>query len=213
MAKGQGKHEEKIINDILETVTKERYSKNGYLMSIGVKFDMKRLSNSRMKKIINNTINGKTWSGRNWTNKNKLERTLKREVNRLFKGETDINEINELIEKKFNQNAYNSHRLIETEVCRCQAEANDEFAKEHKVEKQMYSATLDERTCEDCAADDGKEFDADDPDKPSLPRHPLDRCCYINLPSVDWNFSTRLDNEKREYVDFMAYEEWERKII
>lgn len=210
MTKGQGKREEKIINDILETVTKEKYNKNSYLMSIGMKFDMKRFSDKKMKKIVDNTIDGKVWSDRNWTNKKKLEKTLKREVNSLFQGETNINDIDKVIRDKFNQNAYNSKRLIETEVCRCQAEANDLFVKEHDVEKQMYVATLDERVCSECAADDGKVFDIDDLDKPELPRHPLDRCCYIPVVD-DWKFDTRKDNISKEYIEFTSYEEWKEE--
>lgn len=173
MTRNQGTSEEKIINNILETVTKERYDKNGYLMSIGMKFDMKRFSDSKMKKIIDGEIDGKVWSDRNWTNKKKLERTLKREVNRLFQGETNINDIDKVIRDKFNQNAYNSKRLIETEVARCQAEANDLFAREHNVEKQMFVATLDDRTTEICQENDSKVFDIDDPDKPTPPLHPF----------------------------------------
>ncbi|MSS43783.1 phage head morphogenesis protein [Anaerosalibacter bizertensis] len=211
LTRNQSTSEEKVINDILETVTKERYNKNGYLMSIGMKFDMKRFSDSKMKEIVNNTIDGKTWSDRNWTNKKKLERTLKREVNRLFQGETNINDIDKVIRDKFSQNAYNSKRLIETEVARCQAEANDLFAREHDVEKQMYVATLDERTTEQCQNLDSNIYDIDDTDKPIPPLHPLCRSTLVNLPSVDWDFDTRKDNETKGYIDFMTYEEWKEQ--
>ncbi len=113
-------------------------------------------------------------------------------------------------QNKFNQNAFNTKRLVETEVARCQNQANEYFAKEHGVEKQMFVATLDDRTTEFCQDHDGIIYGINDSNKPTLPAHPLCRSCYINIID-DWDFNTRKDNRTGEYIDFMSYEEWKKE--
>ena len=186
IAKNQYRTEKTITNDILSTVTHDKYYKDAYLLNIGMDFNLKKLTDKQIKGIVNGEIKGTSWSDRIWKNKGQLERTLIKEVNHFFDGDTSINKIEKNIRNRFNQNAYNTKRLLETEVCRCQNEVNNVFAEEHNIEKQMYCATLDNRTCQSCAEDDGKIYDINDIDKPDLPRHPLDRCCYINMPSDNW---------------------------
>ena len=194
----------------MKIVTKERYYKNGYTMNIGMNFNLKRFSNKEMKKIINSTIDGKVWSDRLWKNKKQLERELKKEINKLFQGKTNINDINNVIRDKFNQNAFNTKRLVETEVSRCQSQANDYFAKRHGIEKQMFVATLDDRTSEICQENDSKIFNINDPDKPIPPLHPFCRSVLISVVD-DWKPSVRKDNVSKEYIDFMSYEEWKEE--
>src|SRR5699024_6184371 len=159
MAKGQNKTEKEIMEDVLSTVTKEKYYKNGFLISMGKKTNIKRFSDKKMKEIINSTINGKRWSSRLWNNKKELEKDLKKEVNKLFNGEINVGEIEKRIKGKFNQNAFNTKRLTETEVARCQNQANEYFAEKHGVEKQMFIATLDDRTTEFCQEHDSLIYD------------------------------------------------------
>src|SRR5699024_1594272 len=107
---GQNKTEKEVIEDILTTVTKEKYYKNGYLISMGERIKLKKFSDKKINEIINSTIDGKRWSNRLWKNKKELEKKLKKEISKLFDGETSVNDIKKLVENKFNQNAFNTKR-------------------------------------------------------------------------------------------------------
>lgn len=208
---GEYKTEKTITKDILSAVAKDKYYKDAYTLNIGINFNLKKLTDEQIEKIVNEKIDGEVWSNRLWKNKKQLEKQLKKEINNLMNGKTTINKIEKNIKTKFNQNAYNTKRLIETEVTRVQSTVNDVFAEEHGIEKQMYCATLDNKTCSKCAEDDGKIFDVNSPDKPNLPRHPLDRCCYVNVPSNKWKPKLRKDNITKEYVPFQTYDEWAKQ--
>src|SRR5699024_2781899 len=208
---GQNKTEKEVIEDILTTVTKEKYYKNGYLISMGERIKFKKFSDKKINEIINSTIDGKRRSNRLWKNKKEIEKKLKKEIRKLFDGETSVNDIKKLVENKFNQNDFNTKRLVETEVSRCQNQANEYFAEEHEVGKQMFIATLDDRTTEFCQEHDSRTYKTNDPDKPYLPAHPFCRSCYIPVVE-DWEPTIRKDNKNKEYIDFMSYEEWKEII-
>ncbi|WP_282804268.1 minor capsid protein [Clostridium tetani] len=204
----QYKIEKSITKDILSTVSKDKYYKDGYLLNIGIDFNLKKLTDKQIEKIVNEKIKDEIWSNRLWKNKKKLEKELKKEFSTFLKGKTNVNKIEKNIKNKFNQNAYNTKRLIETEVCRCQSAANDVFAQEHGIEKQMFMATLDKRTSNICRGYDGQGFNVDDTKKPIPPLHPLCRSVLVNMPTNNWKPKLRKDNTTKEYVPFMTYNEW-----
>ncbi|BDR64429.1 minor capsid protein [Clostridium tetani] len=208
---GQYKTEKSITKNILFTVSKDKYYKDGYLLNIGIDFNLKKLTDKQIEKIVNGKIKDEIWSNRLWKNKKKLEKELKKEVSAFLKGKTNVNKIEKNIKNKFNQNAYNTKRLIETEVCRCQSTVNNVFAEEHQIEKQMFMATLDKRTSEICRNNDGQEFNIDDTKKPIPPLHPLCRSVLVNMPTNNWKPKLRKDNITKEYVPYMTYKEWVAK--
>lgn len=101
-------------------------------------------------------------------------------------------------------------RLVRNEVVRVQNAANEQFFKDNNDFKNLlYSATLDSKTCEKCASDDGKVFKVDE-DRPELPRHVNDRCTYILLPNKNYRPDLRIDNETKETINYQTYEELEK---
>lgn len=208
--KKQYQSEKAIMLEILTKSTIDKYDSNSYIMSLGVDFKLNKLTNKQIVDIVNSKIDEKVWSSRLYTNKKSLERDLKKEVSRLLNGETDINKIEKLVKNKYNQNAYNSKRLINTEVAKCQSEVNDIFAKENGIEQQMFIATLDNRTSTICESYDSKIFDTDDPIKPVPPLHSSCRSVLVNMPSKNWQSSIRKDNITKEYVNYSTYEEWKQ---
>lgn len=70
--------------------------------------------------------------------------------------------------------------LARTAVMHVANQARDIFYKQNEdlFKGYQYVATLDSNTCIVCASDDGRVFDLDEA-KPSLPRHPNDRCLYV----------------------------------
>ncbi|NLK24534.1 MAG: minor capsid protein [Clostridiales bacterium] len=150
ISKGQAASQEKIIADILSKVVKETFS--FYHYNEGLK---------DVKKIVDANFKGKHFSKRIWSNEKEVANHLHRKVNDFLKGKVNVNQIRKDIEKTFNTSAYNSKRLVTTEVSRCQNEAFISFCKETGVKKIKRNETLDSKTCEECRSLHGKIYDLD----------------------------------------------------
>lgn len=163
-AQGQGATQNKFINDILSSTINKTF--NFYSYNVGLK---------DVREIIGNNFKGKHFSSRVWTNEEDVAKHLHKQINDFLNGKVNVNQIKSNIEKTYNANAYNAHRLVDTEVSRCHDESFKRFCKETNVEKVRYLATLD-RTCDICMADHEKVFNSGQ--EPDLPRHPLCHCFY-----------------------------------
>lgn len=196
--------------ELLESIGKNRYNINNYINDIGTNdnSDIKSLEDETLDDIINDKVENKTWDDRFWDNKNDLQKELKGEIDNFLNGKTTVNEIEEKIKKKYNKNAYETKRLVHTEIARVQEEINQTWAKEHGVKYQMFMATLDYKTSITCRGFDGKVFEFDDINKPIPPLHPFCRSTLVNMPNKDWRPSQRLDNITKEKVNWQTYEEW-----
>lgn len=196
--------------ELLKSTGKNKYDINNYINDIGTKdnSNINLVEDETLDKIINDKVENKTWSDRLWDNKNDLQKDLKSEIDNFLNGKTTVNEIEEKIKKKFNSDAYETKRLVHTEVARVQEEMNQTWAKEHNVKYQMFMATLDYKTSERCRGFDGKPFEFDDINKPIPPLHPFCRSTLVNMPSKDWRPRERLDNETKERIPWQSYEEW-----
>ena len=200
--------EKKLITKTLKKSAKDRYGINNYILSLGVDFKLKKIADKELDKIIKATIKGKNYSSRIWDNKNQIAKVLKSDIKKFLNGEIDVNSIEKKIKDRFNSNAYNSKRLVETEVARVMEESNNKWQKDRNIEYVMYCATLDNKTCDKCKQYDSKVYKkGEEPVK--LPQHPLDRCTYVALPSKDWRPKARLDNKTKENINWQSYKEWE----
>lgn len=203
----QGRLEKQLIKEVLSGSAEDRFNVNSYVMSVGRSMKVKKLSSEKVADIVNKAISGKRWDKRLWDNKRGMEKVLKREIKNLVDGKTDINSVDKIIRSKYGQNAYNSKRLVNTELARVQDGANEEFAREHGIQKQVFMATLDNSTSDKCAALDGQEFDIDDSSKPDIPLHPNCRSVLVNVID-NWEPSVRKDNITKEYGNWSSYKEW-----
>lgn len=165
ISKGEAASQEKIIEELLSTVVKETFSFYNY--NKGLK---------DVKKIIEDNFKGKHFSDRVWENEKEVANHLHRKVQDFLKGKVNVNQIRKDIEKTFNMSAYNSKRLLETEVSRVSSNAFDRYCEETGVKKVRYNATLDSKLCDDCGKYQDKVFDIKD--KLETPRHPCCRCFY-----------------------------------
>lgn len=161
--------------ELLESTGKNKYDINNYINHIGTNdnSDIKPVEDEILDDIINDKVENKTWSDRLWDNKNDLQKDLKGEIDNFLNGKTTVNEIEEKTKKKFNSNAYETKRLVHTEVARVQENINQILAKEHGVKYQLFMATLDYKTSTRCRGLDGKVFEFDDINKPIPPLHPF----------------------------------------
>ena len=129
-----------------------------------------------VEKIINENFKGKHFSSRVWDNEQEVAKKLTKQCKDFLQGKINVNQIEKVIKETYNTSAYNSKRLVTTEVSRCHNEAFYKFCEETGVKKVKYNAVLDSRVCEDCSQYDGKIYDYDK--KIDLNRHPMCRCFY-----------------------------------
>lgn len=200
--------EKKLITKVLKESAKDRYGINNYILSLGMSFKLKKIADKELDKIIKATVKGKNYSSRIWDNKNQIAKVLKSDIKKFLNGEIDVNSIEKKIKDRFNSNAYNSKRLVETEVARVMEESNNKWQEDRNIEYVMYCATLDNKTCDKCKQYDSKVYKKGE-EPVRLPQHPLDRCTYVALPSKDWRPKARLDNKTKENINWQSYKEWE----
>ena len=198
------KSEKEFLDDVLEkayaTAAKETAK------TIGITADYKILRREFVQRAINAPIDGKTYSKRIWENTNELANRIYSDVVDCIKTGKRPNHIAAEIKKDYGSTAYQAKRLVNTELAKVVNDAQMQIYKDSGVvDKVMWTATLEDNTCEDCAGLDGQYFDLDK--APNLPFHPNCRCCYV--PVVDgWNPTTRADNETKENIEYVTYSEW-----
>ena len=208
--KGEYESEKNVITSTLYDVAKDSYYSSCFIYQLGVSYKLKPVEQDILDDIINKKIDGKTYSSRIWNNKNKVAKTLKKEINDFLNGKTDVNSISKSIKYRFDVNYNISDRLVRTEIAKVQCEANEVWANEHNIKKQLFCATLDKRTSKICQSLDGKIYDFDDEDKKIPPLHPNCRSCLIDI--VDgWKPKTRIDNETKQNINYQTYSEWKDK--
>ena len=207
--KEEVKLEKKTTEYVLETVTKEAFNLRNYIFALGTIAKISVVTENKLLKIINTVIDGEIWSDRLWKNKKQLEKDLKSMVNDFLNGRISVNRIYKEIKDRYGNNAYCAKRLTETEVCRVQEKANEEFAKQQGIEWMLFMATLDNKTSKKCMNFDGKTFRVDDNNKPMPPLHPNCRSCMVLIPSRDWKPNKRRDNTTiGKHIDYVDYEKW-----
>ena len=208
--KGEYKNEKDVITSTLNDVAKDSYYSSCYIYGLGTSYTLKPVKQDVLNNIINTKIDGKTYSSRIWHNKNQVAKTLKKEVNDFLNGKTDINTISKNIKYRFDVNYNISDRLVRTEIAKTQCEANEVWAKEHNIKKQLFCATLDKRTSKICQSLDGTIYDFDDEDKKIPPIHPNCRSCLIDIVE-GWKPKTRIDNETKQNINYRTYYDWKKQ--
>ena len=210
--KDEYKSEKDVITSTLNDVAKDSYYSSCFIYQLGIhtSYTLKPVKQNVLDKIINKKIDGKTYSNRIWNNKNKVAKTLKKEINDFLNGKTDINSISKNIKYRFDVNYNISDRLVRTEIAKVQCEANEVWANEHNIKKQLFCATLDSKTSKICQSLDGTIYNFDDENKKIPPLHPNCRSCLIDI--IDgWKPTTRLNNETKQNINYQTYSEWKKQ--
>lgn len=203
-------NENTILTRVLSNVAKDKYNINSYLLSLGMNFNIKKISDKDLKRILNKTIDGRNYSNRIWNNREDIAKKLKVHIRDFLNGKTNCNEIEKEIRDRFEVDKFYSKRLVRNEIARVQNQVNEKWFQDNDGEHLLYSATLDSKTCKTCAADDGKIFKVNE-DRPELPRHVGDRCTYILLPNKDYRPDFRMDNTTKEHIEYKNYQEWAKE--
>lgn len=163
------RNEAKLQEDVIDNILSDIVNKSFEFWNYNINY-------KDVRKIIESNFKGKHFSTRVWENETKVVKKLHSQIKDFLDGKVNVNQIKKEIEKTFNNGAYNTKRLVETEVSRCSSNAFDRFCKETGVKKVRYNATLDNILCDDCAQYHDKVFEFKE--KIEVPRHPLCRCFY-----------------------------------
>lgn len=215
MIKGLANDEVVKVASILSDIYKDSYYKQIYTMNSGLKtilkFDI--LKPETIKSAVNTKMADEMFSDRIWANKVGLADKVKNSIVNAMLGNTTIDQVAREISDRFNVTAYESSRLVNNENARVQSQANEDMAVSTGVDQQMYSATLDDKTSEECQADDGKVWSIDDEDKVIPPENHIGcRCCLINVPYENWKPTNRRNNETGEDISYTNYVDWKKDL-
>lgn len=202
--------EKEFIKNTLGDSIKNTYEYQEYLLQLGIDFKTLPLTKEVIKEIVNKKIIDKRWDYRLWENKDILGQYLKKDINDFLNGKISVNKIGQTIRKHYETDMYKSQRLVRTELCRVQQDILNKFDKAHDIEYQLFMATLDNRTSETCQQYDNKEFKINDTNKPIPPLHPHCRSALVGIPSKEYRPTTRRDNENKDIIEYMSYDEWKK---
>jgi len=198
------------VTSIISTVYSDTYYKNAFTQQIGIDIELKfnMLKKEYIDAAVNAKYKGEMFSGRIWANKVDMMDKLQQSLTDTMNGKSTIDKVARDIKNAFNVTAYESQRLVNTEMARCQSQASVDIANSIGIEKHMWSATLDMLTNEEDAGYDGQLFNVNDTSEPQVPLHPNCRCCWVDVPYEGWSPTQRRDNITKENIDYTDYKTW-----
>lgn len=204
-----GNLDEQLTLDSLLNTYQNTYYKTIYTIDKGVKTNINfaLLNPKIIEKAVNVRYKGELFSDRIWNNKKLLISRVKSNINRAAIEGKAIDKLYKDISITFGSSAYESKRLLNTELARVVSEAQANiYANTDVVKKVMYDATLDNKTSDICAALDGNIYNANE-NYPKSPQHP--NCRSVIIPIVDgWQPTIKLDNESKQNINYKTYEDW-----
>ena len=199
------------------------YLKNAYLgskygtiddaargLNCGIDFSL--VPERTLEKVLSAPFHGKNYSQRIWDNTAEAAGKAQKIItNGLVRGESYPHMAREL--QKVTQNTYyNAYRLIQTETTHFTELGRFDAYKDMGIDKYTYYATLGARTCDVCAALDGRTFDIKDgiegKNKPPIHPHCM---CYTVIG--DMKLTSRLARDPETGKNYkvrgdMTYKEW-----
>ena len=187
----------------------------------GVGTNFYKINENLVENIIKKpwALDGKNFSDRIWSDKEKLINTLHTEMTQGFIRGDSLEDITKRITAKMNVPKSNVKRLVRTESAAYRSKAQLKAFQDLEVEKYQVLATLDARTSDICQDMDGKVFDFKDYEigTTAPPFHV--NCRSVTIPYFDDEEEgerTARDPEtgKTIYVsDKMTYKEWKQKFL
>lgn len=207
MGRTLGNSEIKAVTNILTDVYKQTYNKNAFILNQ----DFKKLDNTLIAKVVNTKVAGEIYTDRIVSNKAELIDNLHSDIKKALIGAVMIDVIGNQIQNRFNIAANESKCLSDTENVRVMGEASTDAGSDSGCTQKMWSATLENHTCDECAELDGKLFDINDNSAPSIGLHPNCRCCWITVPYDGWEATQRKDSETKGNIDYTTFNEWQKQ--
>ena len=187
----------------------------------GVGTNFYKINENLVEDIIKKpwALDGKNFSDRIWSDKEKLINTLHTEMTQGFIRGDSLEDITKRITAKMNVSKNNVKRLVRTESAAYRSKAQLKAFQDLEVEKYQVLATLDARTSDICQNMDGKVFDFKDYEigTTAPPFHV--NCRSVTIPYFDdeeegERAARDPETGKTIYVsDKMTYKEWKQKFL
>lgn len=212
------KHQQIETKAHRETI-KNAYYKTIYDTGVGLKINpaFSKLDNRAVNQVLNTKFLGGNYSERIWKNTDKLADTLKEVIgSAIARGESYSKTARE-IRERFGVTQYEATRLVQTETCYFQNQAEIEALKTMGIEKYKFIATLDSRTSDICREHDKKVYNIEDAKAGENlpPLHPNCRSTVSAYLGEEYESAIRVarnNNGENEYVENIDYSEWLKHI-
>lgn len=209
----------KLETESHKEAIKHGYYKNIYDTAVGLKINpaFSGLNSRAVNEILNTQFVAGNYSKHIWKNTDKLARTLKEVIgSAVAKGE-GYEKTARLIRTRFDVTKNEAIRLVRTETCYFQNQAEIKSLKEMGFKKYQFIATLDSRTSGVCRDHDKIVFDVDKAQAGFNlpPLHPNCRSTITAYLGEEYEADTRIarnENGVSEYVENVDYSEWLKRI-
>ncbi len=179
-------------------------------LNVGIDFSL--IPKRTIERVVKSPFHGKNYSQRVWDNTAETAaKAQKIIVEGLIKGSSYPHMAQELA-RVTNNTYYNAYRLVQTETTHFTEMGRFDTYKDIGIEKYTYYATLGSKTCDVCAALDGKTFNIDEgiegKNKPPIHPHCM---CYTVIG--DAKLTSRLARDPETGKNYkvrgdMTYNEW-----
>lgn len=150
------------------------------LVSLG-ESEFHRPDKKTMEQMLRNPWKGSFFSERLWKDMGKLERNLNGVVSLGISTGKTVTEMAVQLSNVMNRSFNDTHRLVRTETINYLNRSAKMGYEKAGIKKVQWWAASDERTCDICGVNHGKEYLIDK--APNLPCHPGCRCTW--LPVID----------------------------
>lgn len=216
------KTENQHITSALGNVADDSYYREIFSIQkgTGLGFSFSKFSQKDVDRILRSSWAGGNYSQRIWKDVNGMTARLKSELLVSMLSGRSNEKTARIFQEQFGVNAFCARRIVRTESAyvanAAQAKAYDEAG----IDRYRFVATLDSRTCECCAALDGKVFELAKA-KPGTnypPMHPFCRSTTIadfgdeELAGLERRAKDKDGNTVKVPAD-MSYDEWHREFV
>lgn len=216
------KTENRHVTSALRNVAEESYYREIFSIQkgTGLGFGFSNFSQRDVDRILRSNWSGGNYSQRIWKDVNGMTERLKNELLVSMLSGRSGEKTARIFREQFGVNAFCARRIVRTESAyvanAAQAKAYDEAG----IDRYRFVATLDSRTCECCAALDGKVFDLTKAKAGTNypPMHPFCRSTTIadfgdgELARLERRAKDKDGNTVRVPAN-MSYEEWRREFV
>lgn len=216
------KTENRHITSALRNVAEDSYYREIFSIQkgTGLGFSFSRFSRKDVDRILRSNWSGSNYSQRIWKDVNGMTARLKNELLVSMLSGRSGEKTARIFQERFGVNAYCARRLVRTESAYVANAAQKSAYSEAGIDRYRFVATLDSRTCECCAALDGRVFDLAKA-KPGTnypPMHPFCRSTTIadfgdeELAGLERRAKDK-DGNTIKVPAGMTYEDWYEKYV
>lgn len=216
------KTENRHVTSALRNVAEDSYYREIFSIQkgTGLGFSFANFSQQDVDRILRSNWVGGNYSQRIWKDVSGMTARLKSELLVSMLSGRSGERTARIFQEQFGVNAFCARRIVRTESAYVANAAQKSAYSEAGIDRYRFVATLDSRTCECCAALDGKVFDLAKA-KPGTnypPMHPFCRSTTIadfgdeELAGLERRAKDKDGNTVKVPAN-MSYEEWRREFV